>query len=587
MGDEPQGPLEDGYDAFFRPGSAPRRAAEPRRGFVPDDGGEDLPDGEHDAFNDDSQGRFESEPTVVNPIAAPTTRAGTPQRRHPFTISLGWTALSAVVPGLGLLPTRRRAWGLGLASAYVLGLLGLAIYVLRDPFEAAKIATRPTALLTLCVALVVLALLWSTVIVGTHLLTRPRRLTGTQRVAGAVAVAVLTFVVSTPLAVAARYSWDQARLVQNVFGQNDNRKSGTRPTINTNTSSDEVWKNKPRLNLLLVGTDQSSVRNYSATDVSTDTMMVASIDTQTGNMVLIQVPRNMANTPFPPDSELAKVYPNGFSSGRGDDAQYFANAIWGHVPAEHPDLFANTDYPGADALKLGMQGALGLKIDYFVALNIDGLVGLIDAMGGVKLNVNERIPVAGNSEGKRPTGYIEPGPDQHLSGYYAMWYARSRSASTDFSRMSRQSCVIKAVIDQADPQTMLTRYEAIAKAGSNAVSTDIPSDMLPHLVDLASRVKDGKLSRVLFVHGSNGYVTYDPDFEMMQRRVSQAIADLGATPPSMPLVTPTPTPSVTATPTPTPTPTVTRPGATPSSTGTPTPKPVEDLNDACAYNPVK
>ena len=67
--------------------------------------------------------------------------------------------------------------------------------------------------------------------------------------------------------------------------------------------------------------------------------------------------------------------------------------------------------------------------------------------------------------------------------------------------------------------------------------------MLPHLVDLAARVKDGAMNRVLFVHGQNGYVTYDPDFEMMQRRVSSAIAAQGATPPSMPLVTPTPTPT--------------------------------------------
>ena len=61
-------------------------------------------------------------------------------------------------------------------------------------------------------------------------------------------------------------------------------------------------------------------------------------------------------------------------------------------------------------------------------MNIDGLFGLIDAMGGVTVNVNGRIPMAGNSEGKTPTGWLEPGPDQHLDAYQAMWYARSRSA---------------------------------------------------------------------------------------------------------------------------------------------------------------
>ncbi|MGA4670487.1 LCP family protein [Propionibacteriaceae bacterium Y1923] len=554
MSDEQDHPLGEGYDAYFRPGSEPRRAS------------------------------YEDEPTHVSQAVADEP-VPEPRPVHPFTRSLGWTTLGAFLPGLGLLPTRLRKWGIGLFVLIMVSLVAVVIYVARDPFEAAKLATRTSDLLALCVALVVLALLWVTLIVGTHLITRPRRLTTAQRVVGAIAVGLLAFVVSTPLAVGARYSWDQANLIKRVFGDNDDKDSGTRPTIDTDRPSDEVWKQHPRLNILLVGLDQSAEREYSPTDVSTDTMMVASIDTQTGDMVLIQVPRNMAKTPFPPGSELAAIYPDGYTDGSGDNAAFFANAIWAHVPAEHPDLFTNTDYPGADALKLGMQGALGLKIDYFVALNIDGLVGLIDAMGGVTLNVNERIPVASRS-GQVAREYIEPGPNKKMSGYYAMWYARSRAESTDFDRMSRQSCVIKAVINQADPQTMLTRYEAIARAGTNAVSTDIPSNMLPHLVDLAERVKDGSMSRVLFVHGQNGYVTYEPDFEMMQRRIADAITGLGGTPPDMPLVTPTPTPTmVPSSQTPTPTVTVSKPGDTPSTTETPTPKPIEDLDDACAYNP--
>ena len=573
MSDDQQGTPGDGYDAYFRPGSGPPRA--------PDDGAD--------------------EPTIIraplteNP-APKSVEPTRPRSVHPFTKALGWTTLGAFLPGLGLWPTRLRRWGIVLFGLLLAVLVATALYILSDPFEAAKIAARSNDLLALCVGLVVVAVLWVTLIVGTHLLTRPRTLTTAQRAIGALVVGVLAFAVATPLAVAARYSWDQANLVQDVFGKNDNKKSGTRPTIDTGTSSDEVWKNHPRLNILLVGLDNSAAREYSDSDVSTDTMMVASIDTQTGDMVLVQVPRNMAKTPFAPGSKLAELYPEGYTDGHGDNAAYFANAIWAHVPAEHPDLFVGTDYPGADALKLGLEGAVGLKIDYFVALNIDGLVGLIDAMGGVTLNVNERLPIGGDSSGRRPVGYLEPGPSQKLSGYNAMWYARSRLQSTDFDRMSRQSCVIKAVVNQADPQTLLTRYEAIARAGGNAVSTDIPSDMLPHLVDLAARVKDGEMRRVLFVHGQNGYVTYGPDFEMMQRRVADAIVELGGTAPSMPLVTPTPNSSPNSTPTgqstpldpstmTSPSPTVSDPDGTPGSTGTPTPKPIENLNDACAYNP--
>ena len=423
MSDDQQGPAPDGYESYFRPRRAADEPVTPRRSF-------DAPEGDGAA----------DEPTIVRAAFSTSDLANSGRPSvHPFTKALGWTALGALLPGLGLWPTRmRRAGVIGFVVLF-LGLVGLGVYVLSDPFEAAKIATRSTDLLILCVGLIAVAVLWVVLIAGTHLLTRPTTLTSAQRAVGAVAVALLSFAVATPLAVAARYSWDQANLVQDVFGKNDNKKSATRPTIDTNTSSDEVWKNHPRLNILLVGIDNSADREYADTDVSTDTMMVASINTQTGDMVLVQVPRNMAKTPFAPGSKLAELYPDGYTDGHGDNAQYFANAIWAHVPAEHPDLFVGTDYPGADALKLGLEGAVGLKIDYFVALNIDGLVGLIDAMGGVTLNVNERLPIGGDSSGRRPVGYIEPGPSQVMSGYNAMWYARSRLGSTDFDRMSRQS----------------------------------------------------------------------------------------------------------------------------------------------------
>ncbi|WP_205588810.1 LCP family glycopolymer transferase, partial [Pseudomonas aeruginosa] len=74
-----------------------------------------------------------------------------------------------------------------------------------------------------------------------------------------------------------------------------------------------------------------------------------------------------------------------------------ANEIWSTVKARYVDRMGATDYPGADALKLATGEALGLKIDYFVMLDIDGLQKLIDALGGVSVNINERLPIAGNT----------------------------------------------------------------------------------------------------------------------------------------------------------------------------------------------
>src|SRR5690606_36791035 len=109
------------------------------------------------------------------------------------------------------------------------------------------------------------------------------------------------------------------------------------------------------------------------------------------------------------------------------------------------------------------SGALGLRIDYYVLVNLKAFEQLIDAFGGITVNVNYPVPKGGSEEeGRKPGGWIQPGPNQRLDGFDALWFARGRWGLDDYQRMLRQRCVIKAIIDQADPIKVLTRFEAIA-----------------------------------------------------------------------------------------------------------------------------
>ena len=114
-------------------------------------------------------------------------------------------------------------------------------------------------------------------------------------------------------------------------------------------------------------------------------------------------------------------------------------------------------------------------------------------------------------------------PNQHLKGREALWYARGRYGSDDFARMDRQRCVIDAMIKQANPANMLARYEEIAKAGKEIVKTDMPQEVLPLMVDLSLRVKDGNVRSVVFKHGVDGFSSPNPDFDLMRKRVKTAI----------------------------------------------------------------
>ena len=173
-----------------------------------------------------------------------------------------------------------------------------------------------------------------------------------------------------------------------------------------------------------------------------------------------------------------------------------------------------------------------------------------------------------------PIGYLEPGPDQHLDGFHALWFARGRWGSDDYERMLRQRCMIAALIEAADPVTLIRRYLDLADAGEEIVRTDVPKSLLPAFVNLALKAKDHQVRSIAFVTSSR-FFSGDPDFVWMQESVRRALA-AGAAPPVTPSSTGSPTPSPTASPTTAP---------TTSPTSEPDPGAAVDVPDTCAYLP--
>ena len=509
---------------------------------------------------------------------------------HAFRTCLGWTVLGAIVPGLTLSRSRtprRRVAGLTVTGFLLIALTIAVFFILTNPTVAATVVVRPKLLTALTWGLPILAIVLVALLTFSHLDLRPRGITQGQRWLSTVLVTALCTTIATPLAVAGRYAYDGAHMLGRIF---TDQRSGTRPSIDYNQDVKAIWASKPRVNVLLVGADDTKARNYSADNsMNTDTIMVASINTSNGDTSIFQIPRNTAKMPFPADSPLHQDFPDGFvgKDGDGSNPDYMANEIWSTVSAHHVDRMGETDYPGADALKLATGEALGLKIDYFVMLDIDGLQKLIDALGGVTVNVNERLPIAGNTEGKKPDGYLKVGPDQHLDGYHAMWYARSRSESTDYDRMGRQSCLMKAVLDQASPQTVLTRFESIADASGQMVVSDIPQGMLPAFVDLAINMRDANINRVVFTNGKHGFVSANPDYDLVRKQVDAAIHGVSESRNKNKPVTGASAakPSKTATPTPARSePKKSSHSATPRSAST-NRDVSQSVTDACAYNP--
>lgn len=261
-----------------------------------------------------------------------------------------------------------------------------------------------------------------------------------------------------------------------------------------------------RYNVLLVGGDSGAGR----WGLRPDSMTIASIDAVTGQTVLIGLPRNMQNFPFVKGSVMREQFPDGF------DADYLNGvSTWAQ---DNTELFPHTKTPGMDATIMAIEGITGLKINYWAMVNLQGFKDLVDAVGGVTLNVRSPIPVGGL--GSDVTGYIQPGV-RRLNGHDTLWYARAREGSDDYSRMARQKCVMNAMLNQVSPQVAVRNFEQIASASSAMISTDIPVGEVDRFMALALKAKGQKVSTLSLVPPMIN--TADPDVSLIKKKVTEAI----------------------------------------------------------------
>jgi LCP family protein required for cell wall assembly len=284
-----------------------------------------------------------------------------------------------------------------------------------------------------------------------------------------------------------------------------------RSFILTMFSGDTVHAaNDGRYNVLLVGGDSGAGR----WGLRTDSMTVASIDASTGKTVLIGLPRNMTDFPFAKGSVMRKAWPHGFNCGYPNCELNGVNTWVG----DHQSLFKGVKNPGMDATMSAIEGITGLKVNYWAFVNLAGFRDLVDAVGGVTLDVRQPIPVGGL--GDDVTGYIKPGT-RKLNGFDTLWFARSRDSSDDYSRMARQKCVMNAMLHQVSPETVLTNFEKIAKASSQMISTDIPASEVDTFMELALKAKGQPVATLSLVPPLID--TAHPDIRLIQRKVTAAI----------------------------------------------------------------
>jgi LCP family protein required for cell wall assembly len=230
-------------------------------------------------------------------------------------------------------------------------------------------------------------------------------------------------------------------------------------------------------NVLLLGGDAGPGR----AGLRTDTMMLLSVHTPSGRASLVSLPRDLERLLFPPGSALEARYPYGFTEK--------ANAVYPIVSANR-SLRAAYDVqgdirPGVVAIAEAIGYSLDVQIDDYVLIDMQGFIDLIDAVGGVTVQVTKEIPMPGNVPGAKheypPT--IGPGTIE-MDGTTALGYVRSRYADSDFQRTRRQRDLLAALARQVSFADVIGRYGEVTGAVGGTLRTSLTPDELAHMLAL-------------------------------------------------------------------------------------------------------
>lgn len=198
----------------------------------------------------------------------------------------------------------------------------------------------------------------------------------------------------------------------------------------------QAWDGNERFTVLLLGLDKRPFDRGTA--FRTDSMIIVSIDPKTRSIGMLSVPRDLYV-----EIPRTAVIPSSYGIQRINTAYFIGETV---QPGYGPQLAMQA-----------VQYNLGIRINDYIVYDFQAVIGAIDAIGGLTINVEREIidyeyPDM-NSYGYDPL-YISAGVQQ-MNGDLALKYARSRHGTSDFDRAKRQQKVILAVRDKVLSLNML------------------------------------------------------------------------------------------------------------------------------------
>ena len=232
-----------------------------------------------------------------------------------------------------------------------------------------------------------------------------------------------------------------------------------------------------RMNVLLVGIDAGAGRDHALTD----SLIVVSVDPVGRSVSMASLPRDLVNVPL-------------------GDGRTFApklNSLLSYA-GRHKDEFPDG---GMRTLENAVGSLLGIHIHYYATIDLKGFVKMVDAVGGVDVNVKQALddPKYGGYGVVGREGWTVDVGQHHFDGKDALAYARIRRSEgqTDFTRQARQQEILLALRSKVVKGGALFSLPSLLDAVGQTISTDLPAERLPDLAVLAGEIPSKRIVRVV------------------------------------------------------------------------------------------
>lgn len=259
-------------------------------------------------------------------------------------------------------------------------------------------------------------------------------------------------------------------------------------TIEKDKEKGSIVSPQNKINIMVLGVDERG------DDVGrSDTLFVVTVDTNTKEVAMLSIPRDTR----------VKI------PGRGWDKINHAYAFGGHKLTQQ-----------------AVEGLLGIKIDHHIMINIAGFKKVIDAIGGVTIDVEKRMYY--NDPYDDNGGLVinlRPGV-QRMDGNTAIQYVRYRDDEGDIGRVERQQKFLKAVLSEVASPGVITKIPGIIREVNSVIKTDMSTSEMLNLAKILNDASKKGLKTDM-VPGKPAYIDdvsyWLPDVMGIRKHVAQTL----------------------------------------------------------------